>query len=217
MDNSLSRNFGGTGLGLAICRDLTSLLGGKIWIESEIGAGSTFYFTVKFKVDESFVLADDKKEDARELRPYNKKLDILLVEDNQFNLDLAKIILEQDSHNVTCATDGLEALEVLSHASFDVILMDVQMPEMDGITATKFIRQCEKGINSREVKHRDLMERLIKRVEGSHTPVVAMTAHAMSGDRENCLKAGMDDYLTKPFQPDDIFAVLDRVSSAKVP
>ena len=141
-------------------------------------------------------------------------LKILLVEDNPFNLNLARTVLELESHLVTEAINGLEALNLLSHKSFDVILMDVQMPEMDGIAATRHIRHYEQGIVPDAGEHLAPIKKVIERIRGSYTPVVAMTAHAMSGDREKCIEAGMDDYITKPFQAEEVFAVLQRVTES---
>ncbi|MCK4838202.1 MAG: response regulator, partial [Desulfobulbaceae bacterium] len=210
-DNSISRRFGGTGLGLAICKKLTEMLGGEIGLDSEPGQGSTFYFTVRFKLGTTADLVADEKIPTKEVPSYS--LNILLVEDNRFNRDLAKIIIEQEGHIVSTALNGLEALESLAHEVFDLILMDVQMPELDGIMATKWIRQCEQDTFSAETEHQDLLRSLHRRIKGKHVPIIAMTAHAMSGDREKCLASGMDDYVTKPFQPDEVFAVFRRLTA----
>ena len=211
VDSTTSRRYGGSGLGLAICQSLVGLLDGTLELESRLGFGSTFFFTARFKKSslETLPLVEVEKSLDRQLLP--TPLRILLVEDNQFNRELALLLLEKEGHQVTMAVDGLKALESLSLESYDVVLMDVQMPEMDGTSATKFIRNCEKDSLDDSFGHRKLGIRLIKKIKGGHIPVIAMTAHAMSGDRDKCLEAGMDDYIAKPYQPDEIFRVLRKV------
>ncbi|MBN1545744.1 MAG: response regulator, partial [Syntrophaceae bacterium] len=130
------------------------------------------------------------------LRETRNRLNILLAEDNEVNQKLAVRILEKRGHKVVVAGNGLEALSCLEKGQFDLVLMDVNMPEMDGFEATAVIREKEK-------------------TTGDHLPIVALTAHAMKGDRDKCLDAGMDDYVTKPIQPKELFEAIDRVSSAK--
>jgi signal transduction histidine kinase/CheY-like chemotaxis protein len=142
-------------------------------------------------------------------------LKILLVEDNQFNRDLAQIVLAQLGHTIVEAMTGLQALELLAKDTFDLILMDVQMPEMDGITATRIIRRAEDQAPVAPQEFAGLVRTLQEKIMGGHLPIVAMTAHAMSGDRERCLEAGMDDYLTKPFNRDDLVPVLSRYGVAR--
>ncbi|HKI47744.1 MAG TPA: ATP-binding protein, partial [Desulfobacteria bacterium] len=207
-DGSVTRRYGGTGLGLTISRQLAELMNGRIWLESEEGKGSTFHFTARFRPGDPtsapplptdtaglkpedqadlldalrLSLGQGKKKDSVITRYTAKKvrhkLNILLVEDNVVNQKLAVKILEKRGHRVAVAENGQEALEVISRGNFHVVLMDVQMPIMDGYTATREIRKGEE-------KAPTTQERI---------PIIAMTAHAMKGDREKCLAAGMDDY-----------------------
>lgn len=209
-DNSISRQHGGTGLGLTICKQLTALLGGTIWLQSQEGQGSTFYFTVSLKkggLHQHGAVEKPMRGDHAVLR----KLNILLVEDNQFNQDLAKIVLEQEGHQVRTALNGLEALELLSADVFDLVLMDVQMPVMDGLGATSLVRLCETGRAPEAQEHQELLLKLQDKIDGRHVPIIAMTAHALTGDRERFIEAGMDDYIAKPFQPDELFRIFDTL------
>ncbi|MCI5209900.1 MAG: response regulator [Candidatus Electrothrix sp. ATG2] len=217
VDSSVKRKFQGSGLGLAICKKIIELLSGDIWVESEPNNGTKFFFILPFKKElsnpETPILPKEYREEQHKIKSI---LRILLVEDNLFNQELAKIILERKGHSIASATTGLEALEVLSKERFDVILMDVQMPEMDGLEATKIIRLCEQGRGLSNSNHLDLLERVQAKIQGTYTPIVTMTAHAMSGDREKCIGAGMDDYVTKPFDPDKVFFALSRASEEKL-
>ena len=198
-DNSYTRQYGGTGLGLTISRQLTELMGGNMWVESRINAGSTFHFVIDFEPCAAQMLApaptnaDDSGQVAR-------GLSILVVDDNEVNRDVAQVFLEKD-HFVVVAGDGLEALHALGRQPFDVVLMDVQMPQMDGLTTTSIVRCLEKGRPLSQELSEVLTQALGGRLFGRHLPIIAMTAHAMGGDREMCLAAGMDGYITKPFQP----------------
>ncbi len=198
-DNSYSRQFGGTGLGLTISKQLTELMGGSMWVESQVDVGSTFHFIVPLAIGETEVVHPAHSE-AEELSQVVRGLSILVVDDNEVNREVAEMFLSKD-HLVTVAGDGLEALQTLNRQDFDLVLMDVQMPKMDGLTATAVIRCLETGRPVTQALPEGLALTLADRLLGRHLPIMAMTAHAMGGDREMCLVAGMDNYITKPFQP----------------
>ncbi len=189
-DGSTSRRYGGTGLGLAICAKLVPLLGGKLWMESEVDVGSTFHFTAKFGLPTTPAGAPTPHRTPVVAAKAARSLHVLLAEDNVVNQRLVLRLLERRGHTVQVAGNGREALALLDQNYFNIILMDVQMPEMDGIEATSIIRQREKG-------------------SGGHTPIVAITAHAMKGDRERCLAAGMDAYVNKPIEPVSLVEVVE--------
>lgn len=199
VDGSTTRQYGGTGLGLTITAQLVKMMGGQIWVESEPGLGSTFHFTARFGVQVPVVavpeaVVSDGATHNRAVLPLtgSRPLRILLAEDNAVNRMLAVRLLEKAGHTVEVAGTGREALAALERAQFDLVMMDVQMPEMDGITATVVVRERERS-------------------SGVHIPILALTAHAMSGDRERCLAAGMDDYLSKPLQPKALFDTIARL------
>ena len=204
-DDSVVRRFGGTGLGLAISKAIVEMLGGEIGVESQEGKGSLFWF----------VLPMDKAYDAHEeLAPSHLScalgsLDILVVEDNDINRELARRMLSKEGHRVVEAGSGIDALRILSHREFDVVFMDVQMPQMDGLTTTRIIRAIERGEDVElPFLSEDEAQSLKERLKNKHTIIVAMTAHALSGDKEMCLQAGMDAYVSKPFTPEDVTDVL---------
>ncbi|WP_339137778.1 MAG: response regulator [Candidatus Electrothrix sp. GW3-4] len=209
-DTSMTRRFGGVGLGLTVCDKLVNFLGGKIWFETNVDQGSKFCFSLYLKQQPGNSTGCPQKMGIQE--KLGVSLNILLVEDNLFNQQLIRTIFEGKGHSVTAASDGLECLKLLAENEYSVVVMDIQMPVMDGIKATKYIRGCERGEVYTDNHYKEELSRLRKRIQGEYTPIVALTAHAMSEDREKCLQAGMDDYLTKPFRPDKDFSVIKRVA-----
>jgi signal transduction histidine kinase/DNA-binding response OmpR family regulator len=208
-DSSISRRYGGTGLGLAISRQLVQLMGGEIRVDSTEGLGSTFSFTIVLRPCPKSEVQKVCELDATN-RNMVTELNVLLVEDNETNRELGTIILESSGQKVRVAENGLRALELLCKNRFDVVLMDVQMPEMDGITATRIIRAVEKGRDPENVLPGLLLTGLKRQLVDTHIPIIALTAHAMDSDRRRCLDAGMDEYLTKPFQPWQVVEALQK-------
>ncbi len=193
---SIGRRFGGTGLGLSICKQLVELMGGSIGASSQPGEGSTFWFTLSLPVDTKALSAPPPAEGSDGAASsvsddLASGIRILIAEDNYINQLVAREILEDMGCGVDIAVDGKEALEKLELSPYDAVLMDCQMPEMDGFEATARIRKREEE-------------------GGAHIPIIAMTANAMQGDRERCLAAGMDDYIAKPVDPGKIKACLLR-------
>jgi len=189
IDSSRTRKFGGTGLGLAISKHLVEQMNGNIGVSSRPGEGSIFYFFIPFNLTESSITADFKAghaEESHARRAAIKMLNtrILVVEDDPEGRKLCHKYLEELGCNVSFAINGTEALDWVDREKFDLILMDLQLPEIDGIAVTRKIRKREKP----EIR----------------TPIIAVTAMAMKGDRERCIESGMDDYISKPFDPETL-------------
>jgi len=196
VDSSSTRRHGGTGLGLAICKQLVELIGGEIGASSRVGRGSTFWFTLPLPLAavEDAAAAADAAQAAQMAEVSGAarapiRARALLVEDNLLNQRVAVHVLEKLGCRVDVAASGQQALRMLGEESYDIVFMDCQMPEMDGFEATGAIRASEK-------------------TTGAHVPIVAMTAHALEGDRERCLAAGMDAYLSKPIQARELWETL---------
>ena len=194
-DGSMTRRFGGTGLGLTISARLVEIMGGEITIESEVGRGSCFRFQLRVGVPGNSEARGPLSQPVGVVPAALRPLHVLVAEDNPVNQRLALRILEKSGHTVAVAANGAEALEALIKQNFDAILMDVQMPRMTGFEATEIIRRMELS-------------------SGRHIPIVAMTAHAMKGDRERCLRSGMDAYVSKPIRAADLIAVLEQLCAA---
>ena len=208
IDSSYSRQYSGAGLGLAISRQLVGLMGGSIWAESVVNVGTSVHVIIPAEPAQE----EDKIEVASTLSKIQsiQDLRILVVDDNQMNRDVARMMLEEN-HQVESANTGFEALEALANGVYDLVLMDVQMPHMDGITATEIIRAVEQEGATAVTIPADLMEVLRNKLQGGHVPIVAMTAHAMSEDRKRCLQVGMDAYVSKPFKYQQLMRTLSEL------
>ncbi len=190
-DPSMARRYGGTGLGLSICKNLVQMMGGQIWVESEEGQGTTVFFQTRLPLAKEVPGGDDAP--AHVPITACAPLRILLAEDNIANQKVAKYILRERGHIVDIASDGKEAVRLSEQSPYDVILMDLQMPELNGLDATAAIRKREDG--------------------GRRIPIVAMTAHAMQSDRDRCLAAGMDGYLCKPVRREDLIETVEKLAA----
>jgi len=202
-DNSTTRRYGGTGLGLAIAKQLSEQMGGQIGLESEPGRGSMFWFTAhleKQPFTAAVIRPSQSTPSDREVAGlFNVR--ILLVEDNPVNQTVAVGMLESLGCEIDLARNGREGIAALAHTAYNLVLMDCQMPEMDGFETTRIIRQRERQMNSRREAGNETF---------LHIPIIALTAHALEHDRQECLVAGMDDYLSKPFSVEQLLAVLQR-------
>jgi PAS domain S-box-containing protein len=195
-DGSTTRKFGGTGLGLTICRELVTLMGGRIWFEDAPGGGTCFIFSLRLP-EADLTGRPNSRPRVPILTPAVAPLRILIAEDNPINALIIRKLLERDGHSTLLVSTGKEALDALLHHRFDLILMDVQMPEMDGLEATRSLRSRE-------------------RLLGQRVPVVALTANVMKGDEELCLQAGADAYLTKPVDRDRLKNLIHRLTHRSV-
>jgi PAS domain S-box-containing protein len=193
-DATMTRRFGGMGLGLPISKSLVEMMGGTTWVESEIGKGSNFHFRIRLP------LAGETPADFGAppaiAAAASRRLRILLAEDNPANQKLATYILQERGHAIDIASDGREAVRMVEQNRYDVILMDLQMPGMDGFEATAAIRKHEG--------------------DGRRMPIIAMTAYAMKGDRDRCLAADMDGYLAKPFNMQEVISLVENLASGAI-
>lgn len=189
VDGSFTRKFGGTGLGLAITKQLVEMMHGKIWVESEKNIGSKFFFTLPFEVGKPH---SESAELKREVYQIDKAYKILLTEDDKVNQLVAARMLKECGYLVDIANNGFEAVEMAKKNDYDVILMDIQMPGMDGIEATKKIRESDQQI-----------------------PVIALTAYALQGDRERFLAYGMDEYVSKPIKVEKLVTTIEKIITQK--
>jgi len=227
VDTSTTRQYGGTGLGLAICKQLTRMMGGEVGVESVLGQGSEFWFTARFtmRADAAPGVASPGADDgprslptrhtAEETLPdfAHRKARILLAEDNITNQQVALGILKKLGLSADAVANGREALDALKLLPYDLVLMDVQMPEMDGLQATRRIRSQESEAGdergTRKAGDGPRTSECLPRPSG-RIPIIALTAHAIQGDKDKCLEAGMNDYLTKPVSPRALADALEK-------
>ena len=192
-EDSVTRTYGGTGLGLSIVNDLVLLQNGNLYVESEKGVGTTFNIMIPYKISSSQLSQAFLNTDAVSKTPVFDKVNILVAEDNEINQSLLKHLFKSWNLSFDIANNGIEAVKKIIEKNYDLILMDVQMPVMDGYTATMEIRNKLK----------------------SDIPIIAMTAHAFSGEREKCIGYGMDDYISKPIREDELLGLIKKYASIK--
>jgi PAS domain S-box-containing protein len=197
-DTSMTRKYGGTGLGLTIASRLVDLMAGRLWAESEAGKGSTFHFTVRLGVGTALAASIPEPSSPVSATTPTRALHVLVAEDNPVNQRLVTGLLAKQGHRVVVVDNGAAAVQAVRGQPFDLVIMDVQMPEMSGLAATAAIRELERGT-------------------GRHVPIVAMTARAMKGDREECLRAGMDAYLAKPVESQQLYETVAAIASGTFP
>jgi PAS domain S-box-containing protein len=193
-DDSVNRKFGGTGLGLAISKQLVELQGGQMLLESEEGKGSIFSFVIPYEKGTSSTSSSRKSKSK--IKAFEIPYEILLVEDNEINVLYAKSLLEKLNLKVDVAENGLEAIENLKNKKYDLVLMDIQMPEMDGMEATYQIRN-------------------ILKLDRKQLPIIALTANAIKGSNDKCYEVGMDDYVTKPFDTQQLAKTIRKYLNRK--
>lgn len=191
-DDSITRNYGGTGLGLSIVRDLLEIQRGTIEVDSKVGVGTTFTFEIPYFISDENLREETVRYKVIEPEWAGKPIHILVVDDNLMNQDLMANILGYWGFSFSIASNGKEAIEQIKSGHFDLVLMDIQMPEMDGYSATVYIRTVLK----------------------SDIPIIAMTAHAMSGEREKCILLGMNDYISKPVNEQELLDLIEKVTIA---
>jgi len=196
-DTSTTRKYGGTGLGLAISKNYVEMMGGNIIVNSKVNQGSTFIFEIPLKIAHQKLKAQHDKGSQEKLvtkgksKEVNNNISILVVEDQPINLEIIVGLLKLKGYAITTACNGIEAVEKATSKKFDLIFMDVQMPEMDGLEATKKIREHELKKNT-------------------YTPIVAMTAHAMKGHKDQFIQIGMDDYIEKPLKAAIVYDTVNK-------
>jgi CheY-like chemotaxis protein len=198
-DTHTTRKYGGTGLGLAICKKLVEMMAGTIWVESKEGEGSSFIFTMATQISKTpEAVQSEAAKPSTPLKSVDLQgLSILLAEDNLVNQKIALRMLEKKAWTVDTALNGKEVLEKLKQKPYDLILMDDVMPEMSGVEATKIIREEEK-------------------IAGTHIPIIAMTANAMTGDREKYLECGMDGYISKPIDREVLYSEIVNLIKQRI-
>jgi CheY-like chemotaxis protein len=189
-NNDITRKYGGTGLGLAIAKRLVEAQGGKLWLKSEPNAGTTFYVELSFPV-----AADDSAQHqaADSGVSSDNTIRVLVAEDNEVNQLIISKVLQAKKLQVTLVSDGQQTLDELQQNDYDIVLMDIQMPGMDGYTAIKQIRSSQQSFN--------------------HIPIIALTAHAIKAEIEKCMAAGANDHVSKPFQAEDLVAKIENLVS----